>query len=218
MAMISRGPVISVSVFAVSLAVRAPKRVVILCVRLTSNGHRLLSEGRDRKPPNVGAGTCGIWERREEAQRPLHETFRLAEARLVRHAPGGSMPSQALKHCKIQSRRDAPKVAILEVRAPKMRLVEAQCARRKHCYLETPLGSDLISRVLQREWGVGSVVVGFHVLGAPRLSVQRSRKPLKYVFWELWTGNRGAPKKLEIQARRIQPPILGPPMLKPQQN
>ena len=97
----------------------------------------------------MGAGTCGIWERREEAQRPLHETFRLVEARLVRHAPGGSMPSQALKHCKIQSRRDAPKVAILEVRAPKMRLVEAQCARQKHCYLETPLGSDLISRVLQ---------------------------------------------------------------------
>ena len=30
---------------------------------------------------------------REEAQRLLHETIRLAEARLMRHAPGGSMPS-----------------------------------------------------------------------------------------------------------------------------
>ena len=46
-----------------------------------------------RKPPNVGAGACGIWRRREEVQRPLHEALRLAEARLVRHAPGGSMPS-----------------------------------------------------------------------------------------------------------------------------
>ena len=40
--------------------------------------------------------------------------MRLAEARLERHAPGGSMPSEAPKHCKIQSRRDAPKMAILE--------------------------------------------------------------------------------------------------------
>ena len=55
-----------------------------------------------------------IWGHREEAQRPLHETMRLAEARLERHAPGRSMPSEAPKHCKIQSRRDAPKMAILE--------------------------------------------------------------------------------------------------------
>ena len=40
--------------------------------------------------------------------------MRLAEAWLMRHAPGGSMPSQTLKHCKIQSRKDAPKIAILE--------------------------------------------------------------------------------------------------------
>ena len=64
--------------------------------------------------PNVGAGASGIWEHREETQRPLHETMRLAEAWLMRHAPGGSMPSQTLKHCKIQSRKDAPKMAILE--------------------------------------------------------------------------------------------------------
>ena len=51
-----------------------------------------------QKPPNVGAGACGIWGHREEAQRPLHETMRLAEARLERHAPGGSMPSEAPKH------------------------------------------------------------------------------------------------------------------------
>ena len=67
-----------------------------------------------RKAPNVGAGASGIWEHREETQRPLHETMRLAEAWLMRHAPGGSMPSQTLKHCKIQSRKDAPKMAILE--------------------------------------------------------------------------------------------------------
>ena len=62
----------------------------------------------------MGTDVCGIWGHREEAQRPLHETMRLAEARLERHAPGGSMPSEAPKHCKIQSRRDAPKMAILE--------------------------------------------------------------------------------------------------------
>ena len=51
-----------------------------------------------RKAPNVGAGASGIWEHREETQRPLHETMRLAEAwPLMRHAPGGSMPSQTLK-------------------------------------------------------------------------------------------------------------------------
>ena len=45
-----------------------------------------------------------------------------------------------------------------------------------------------------REWGVGSVVVEFGVFGAPRFSVQRSQNPLKQVFWDLWTENRGAPK------------------------
>ena len=62
----------------------------------------------------MGAGACGIWRHREEAQRALHETMHLAEARLERHAPGRSMPSEAPKHCKIQGRRDAPKMAILE--------------------------------------------------------------------------------------------------------
>ena len=33
--------------------------------------------------------------------------------------------------------------------APKMRLVEAQCAHRKHCYTETPLGSHPRSQVSQ---------------------------------------------------------------------
>ena len=36
-----------------------------------------------RKAPNVGAGASGIWEHREETQRPLHETMRLAEAWLM---------------------------------------------------------------------------------------------------------------------------------------
>ena len=46
--------------------------------------------------------------------------------------------------------------------------------------------------------GVGSVVVGVAVLGAPRFSAQRPPNPLKYMFWDLWTENRGAPKR-EIQ-------------------
>ena len=45
-----------------------------------------------------------------------------------------------------------------------------------------------------REGGLGSIVVEFGTLGAPRFSVQRSQNPLKQVFWDLWTENRGAPK------------------------
>ena len=33
-----------------------------------------------------------------------------------------------------------------------------------------------------REWGVGSVVVGFGVFGAPQFSVQRPENPFKQVF------------------------------------
>ena len=40
--------------------------------------------------------------------------------------------------------------------------------------------------------GVGSVVVGFRGFwGAP---IFRLPNPLKYVLWDLWTENRGAPK------------------------
>ena len=45
-----------------------------------------------------------------------------------------------------------------------------------------------------REWGVGSVVVGFGVFGAPRFSVQRPKNACFKGFWYLWTENRGAPK------------------------
>ena len=176
----------------------------------------------------MGAGACGIWGHREEAQRALHETMRLAEARLERRAPGGSMPSEAPKHCKIQSRRDAPKMAILEApcaqNAPGRSTIQGkekhininkfaglsrdwaggkilfmcffgsflmgekkhinkippkipgqprenfvyvfcslcvffapqQCAHRKHCYPEIPLGSPPTSRASQRK-GPGAV-------------------------------------------------------------
>ena len=44
-----------------------------------------------------------------------NETMRLAEARFVQHAPGGGMPSQALKPVKCdQSGRDAPELTICE--------------------------------------------------------------------------------------------------------
>ena len=48
--------------------------------------------------------------------------------------------------------------------------------------------------------GVGSVVVGFRVLGAPRFSVQRSPNTYLKEF---------SLKKRQIQLRWIQPPILG---------
>ena len=44
-----------------------------------------------------------------------------------------------------------PKWPFWKHRAPKMRLVEAQCAHRKHCYPEIPLGSPPTSRALQKE-------------------------------------------------------------------
>ena len=96
---------------------------------------------------------AGIWGHREEAQRPVHKTMRLAEAQLERHAPGGSMPSEAPKHCKIQSRRDAPKMAILEApcaqNAPgrsTMRPTEALLPRNPT--RESPHFSGLTIRVL----------------------------------------------------------------------
>ena len=42
-----------------------------------------------------------------------------------------------------------PKWPFWKHRAPKMRLVEAQCAHRKHCYPEIPLGSPPTSRASQ---------------------------------------------------------------------
>ena len=62
------------------------------------------------------------------------------------------------------------------------------------------------------QMGVRSVVVEYGVFGAPRFSVQRSQNPLKigistvfgdvWIFGDLWTENRGAPKR-HIQPRRI---------------
>ena len=43
-----------------------------------------------------------------------------------------------------------PKWPFWKHRAPEMRLVEAQCAHRKHCCSETPLGSHPTSRVSHR--------------------------------------------------------------------
>ena len=83
------------------------------------------------KPPNVGAGACGTSGQREETQNSLHETMHLAEARLAQHAPG--------------------KCPFWKHRAPKMPLVEAQCAHQKHCHPETPFGSHPTSWVFQQQ-------------------------------------------------------------------
>ena len=72
---------------------------------LATKKARKSKKARKGRSGNVGAGACGIWGHREEAQMPLHETIRLAEARVVRHAPRGSMLSSALKHSKIQQTR-----------------------------------------------------------------------------------------------------------------
>ena len=85
---------------------------------------------------------------------PLHETMRLAEARLVRHAPGGSMcPPKLGNTVKYRVEEMRPKWPFWKHRAHKMRLVEAQCAHRKHCYPETSLGSHPTSRSHKNIWG-----------------------------------------------------------------
>ena len=45
-----------------------------------------------------------------------------------------------------------------------------------------------------REWGVGSVVVGFRVFGAPRFSVKRPQNTYFKGFGDPWTEKRAAPK------------------------
>ena len=86
---------------------------------------------------------------------------RNAKAPARNNAPGGSMAhatrawrKHALPNSETfivkyrQSRKDAPKWPFWKHRAPKMRLVEARCAYRKHCYPETPLGSPPTSGVV----------------------------------------------------------------------
>ena len=52
-------------------------------------------------------------------------------------------------------------------------------------------------RVREPRMGGWSVVVEFHVFGAPRFSVKRSQNTSFKGFWRLWTENRGAPKTRE---------------------
>ena len=60
------------------------------------------------------------------------------------------------------------------------------------------------------EWGVGSVVVGFGVFGAPRFSVQRSQNTgFKRVLGPL-DGKSGSPKNAKFNHDGSNPPSLGP--------
>ena len=104
-----------------------------------------------------------------------------------------------------------PKLPFWKHRAPKMRPVEAQCAHRKHCYPEIPLGSHPTSRVSQTtQGGPGSVrlrfrdgtvqavpVFGFGGSPAKRvfcISVQFNRKGrfrFRFRFLENGSGGSG---------------------------
>ena len=55
-------------------------------------------------------------------------------------------PPRLRNIAKLRAEEMRPKWPFWKHRAPKMRLVEAQCARRKHCYPEIPLESHPISR------------------------------------------------------------------------
>ena len=77
-------------------------------------------------------------------------TMRLAEARLERHAPvAEAYPPKLRNIVEYRVEEYPPNLPFWKHRAAKMRLVEAQCAHRKHCYPEIPLGSHPTSRVSQ---------------------------------------------------------------------
>ena len=63
-----------------------------------------------------------------------------------------------------------PKWSFWKHRAPKMRLAEAQCAHRKHCYPETPLGSHPTSRVSQNVREPHMKTKGFETKRARKLT------------------------------------------------
>ena len=80
-----------------------------------------------------------------------------ANAPARNNAPGGkhhSRDTREVEACpptfwntvKYRVEEMRPKWPFWKHRAPKMLLAEAQCAHRKHCYPETPLGSDPTSR------------------------------------------------------------------------
>ena len=79
------------------------------------------------KPQMWGAGTCGIWGHREEVQKPLHETMRLAEAQLVRHVHAEACHPKLWNTVKYRVEEMHPKWPFWKHHVPKMRLVEVQC-------------------------------------------------------------------------------------------
>ena len=97
-----------------------------------------------RKPPNVGAGACGICPRTKQCACRKHSSCDtcLAEA----------CPPKLRNTAKYRVEEMRPKWPFWKYLAPKIRLVEAQCAHWKHRYPEIPLWSQPTSRVSQM-WG-----------------------------------------------------------------
>ena len=97
-----------------------------------------------------------------------------------------------------------PKWPFWKHRAPKMRLVEAQCAHRKHCYPEIPLGSHPTSRVSQQNPAKsGCTHLGCTLLRPTERSVSSAMQPKP--------RDKGSPMKTqpkEIQEKRALTPIL----------
>ena len=87
-----------------------------------------------RKPPNVGFGGTGRKRKRPCTKQCAWRKHGSCDTRLAE-----ACPPKLWNTVKDRVKEMRPKWPFWKHCAPKMRLVEAQCAYRKHCYPETPL-------------------------------------------------------------------------------
>ena len=117
-------------------------------------GSKIVTENT-KNPPNIPSETpkCGsgrMWDlggRGRERKGPCTKQYAWrkhgsSDARLAE-----ACPPKLRNTVKYRVEEMRPKWPFWKHHAPKMRLVEAQCAHRKHCSPEIPLGSHPTSRV-----------------------------------------------------------------------
>ena len=93
--------------------------------------------------PHVGFGGAGRKRKGHGTKQCAWQKHGSCDTRLAEACP--PKLRNTVKH-RVEEMR--PKWPFWKHRAPKKRLVEAQCAHRKHCYPETPLGSHPTSRAI----------------------------------------------------------------------
>ena len=94
---------------------------------------------------NVGFGGTGRKRKGPCTKQCAVRKHGLSDTRLAE-----ACPPKLRNTVKYRVEEMRPKWAFWQHRVPKMRLVEAQCAHRKHCYPEIPLGGHPTSRVSQK--------------------------------------------------------------------